>query len=156
MSEENVNMEVLEPEPEPVVEPEPEPVVESEPEPVVETHIEETNPDTGKQYSVDLLKGCLIKWLSGNISRRVFSDTLENNRVKKENDETLNKILEIMKLWFEGEKNNEVVSKLQNINNYNLKSKKEIEKNKLELVVNGFINFSLRKINSEEIKILLE
>ena len=41
-----------------------------------------------------------------------------------------------------GEKNNEVVSKLQNINNYNLKSKKEIEKNKLELVVNGFINFA--------------
>ena len=46
-----------------------------------------------------------------------------------------------MKLWFSGEKNFEVVSKLQNINNYNLKSKKEIEKNKLELVVNGFINF---------------
>ena len=100
----------------------------------------------GKQYSVDLLKGCLIKLLS-NISRKSFSDTLENNRVKKENDETLNKILEIMKLWFTGEKNNEVVSKLKNINNYNLKSKKEIEKNKLELVVNGFINFSLRKIS---------
>ena len=61
-----------------------------------------------------------------------------------------------MKLWFAGEKNNEVVSKLKNINNYNLKSKKKIEKNKLELVVNGFINFSLRKISSEEIKNLLE
>ena len=79
--------------PEPVVEPDP------EPEPVVETPIEETNHEVGKQYSVDLLKECLIKWVSGNISRKSFSDTLENNRVKKENDETLNKILEIMKLW---------------------------------------------------------
>ena len=61
-----------------------------------------------------------------------------------------------MKLWFSGETNNEVVSKLRNINNYHLNSKKEIENNKLELVVNGFINFSLRKINSEEMKNILE
>ena len=89
------------------------------------------------------------------IQRNIFR-YLENNRVKKENDETLNKIIEIMNLWFRGRNINEILSYLQNINKYNLKSKKVIESNKLELVVNGFINYSLRKINTKEIKNLLE